>query len=168
MGLLKSNVDSDLYFKVVENQPLILVLYVGDLFFGEEQHIAWCKREPALEFEMKDVGFMHYFLGLEVWQRPGEIILAQGKYIVDNLKRFGMMECKSMSTPMISNLKKLHDSNFGSKLVDPTMYRKLIGSLMYVIHTRLDVRFVVSALSQFMAEPMHRHWVEAKHILRYL
>jgi hypothetical protein len=72
---------------------------------------------------MKDLGLMHYFLGLEVWKRHGKIFLAEGKYTVDVLKRFGMMDCKSMSTPMIMNLRKLHDSNTGLDLVDPTMYR---------------------------------------------
>jgi hypothetical protein len=76
---------------------------------------------------MKYLGLMHYFLGLEVWQRQGEIFLAQGKYIVDVLKRFGMMDCKSMSTLMITNMRKMHDSDTGSTLVDPTMYRQLIG-----------------------------------------
>jgi hypothetical protein len=73
-----------------------------------------------------------------------------------------------MSTPMVSNLKKLHESNFGSDLVEPSLYRQLIGSLMYLIHTRPDICFVVSAFSQFMSEPRHRHWIVAKHILRYL
>jgi hypothetical protein len=61
-----------------------------------------------------------------------------------------MMDCKSMSTSMVTNLKKLHDSNTGSYLVDPTMYRQLIGSLMYMIHTRLDICYAVIAMSQFM------------------
>jgi hypothetical protein len=103
---------------------------------------------------MKDLGLMHYFLGLEVWQRQGKIFLAQGKYIVDVLNRFGMMDCKYMSTPMITNLRKLHDSNTGSDLVDPTMYRQLIGSMMYMIHTRLDICYAVIAMSQFMTEPI--------------
>ena len=115
---------------------MILVLYVDNLFLtGEEKQIAWCKRELTSEFEMKDLGPMHYFLGLEVWQNPGEIFLAQGKYTVDILRKFGMMDCKSMATPMVSNLKKLHDSDTESDLVDPTMYRHLIGSLMYLVHT---------------------------------
>ena len=84
---------------------------------------------------MKNLGMMHYFLGLEVWQRQGEIFLAQGKYIMDVLKRFGIMDFKSMSTPMVTNLRKLHDSDSSSYLVDPTMYRQLIGSLMYMICT---------------------------------
>jgi hypothetical protein len=102
---------------------------------------------------MKDLGLMHYFLGLEVWQRQGKTFLAQGKYIVDVLKRFGMMDCKSMSTLMITNLRKLHDSDTGSDLVDPTMYRQLIGSLMYMIHIRPDICYAVIAMSQFMTEP---------------
>jgi hypothetical protein len=52
-----------------------------------------------------------------------------------------------MSTPMITNLRKLHDSDTGSDLVDPTMYRKLIGSLMYMIHTRIDICYAMIAMS---------------------
>lgn len=65
----------------------------------------------ASEFEMKDLGLLHYFLGLEVWQKPGEIILSQGKYIVEILQKFGMMECKTMVTPMDTNMKKLASSD---------------------------------------------------------
>ena len=102
-----------------------------DLFLtGEEKMIAQCKREITSEFVMKDMGLMHYFLGLEVWQRPDEIFLSQGKYAVDILQRFGMQECKPMSTPMVSNLKKLHEIASCSKPVDPILYRQLIGSLM--------------------------------------
>jgi hypothetical protein len=72
---------------------------------------------------MKYLVLMHYFLGLEVWQRQGKIFLAQGKYTVDVLNRLGIMYCKSMSTPMITSLRKLHDSDTSSDLVDPTMYR---------------------------------------------
>jgi hypothetical protein len=75
------------------------------------------------EFEMKDLGLMHYYLGLEVWQKPGEIFLGQGKYVITILQIFGMMDCKSMETPMVTNLKKLRDSD--SDLVDPSMYRQV-------------------------------------------
>ena len=73
-----------------------MVLYVDDLFFtGNEKLMIWCKKKLASMFEMKDIGLMHYFLGLEVWQRHKEIFLGQGKYTIDILKRFGMLECKS-------------------------------------------------------------------------
>jgi hypothetical protein len=77
------------------------------------------KRKLATEFEMKDMGMMHYFLGLEV--KPDEIFLNQGKYTVKILKRFKMMDCKAMPTPMVTNLKLLSDTS--SKTVDATMYR---------------------------------------------
>jgi hypothetical protein len=169
LGFQKSDVDANMYFKVRGNQPVILIMYVDDLFITRDEGIiAWCKREITSKFDMKDLGLMHYFLGLEVWQRQGEIFLAQGKYTMDVLKSFGMMDCKSMSTPMVTNLRKLHDSDTGSDFVDPTMYRKLIGSLMYMIHTKLDICYAMISLSQFMTEPRHRNWVETKHILRYL
>ena len=68
LGFLKSDVDSNLYFKVVENQPLIPVLYVDDIFLTrEEKLIIECKRELTSEFDMKYLGLMHYFLGLDIW-----------------------------------------------------------------------------------------------------
>ena len=89
-GFTRSNADPNLYFKVDRERPLILVLYVDDLFLiGVDPLIHKCKRELASEFEMKDLGLMHYVLGLEVWQRLGDIFLSQGKYFVKLLERFG-------------------------------------------------------------------------------
>jgi hypothetical protein len=169
LGFTKSDADPNLYYKVIDGDPLFLVLYVDDLFLtGAARLIVGCKRELAFEFEMKELGLVHHFLGLEVWQRPSEIFLEQGKYIVEILSKFGMMDCKSMATPMMTNLKKLSDSASDSDLVDPTMYMQLIGSLMYLVNTRSDICFAVSSLSQFMFEPRQFHWVSAKHVLRYL
>ena len=70
---------------------------------------------------MKDLGMMHYFLGMEVWQNEDGISLGQGKYAVEILKRFKMMNCKAMTTPMVANLKLLSVSS--SESVDATMYR---------------------------------------------
>jgi hypothetical protein len=121
LGFTKSKEDSNLYYKVVDGGPVILLLYVDDLFLtGNEKLIVECKRNLASEFEMKDLGMMHYFLGLEVWQRPDGIFLNQGKYAVEILKRFGMMDCKAMPTPMVTNLKLLCDTS--SEIVDATMY----------------------------------------------
>eukprot|EP00253_Pinus_taeda_P016698 PITA_16698 len=114
----------------------------------------------------KDIGLMHYFLGLEVWQEEGHFFLGHGKYIVDILSRFHMQDCRPMSTPMITNWKKLHASD--SESVDPTLYRQLIGSLMYLVNTRQDICFAVNTMSQFMCELRKVHSVAAKHILRYL
>jgi hypothetical protein len=75
-GFTKSIADPNLYINIVHNHPIILVLYVDDLFLaGEKNLIAQTKRELSTEFEMKDLGLMHYFLGLEVWQKPCDIFL---------------------------------------------------------------------------------------------
>jgi hypothetical protein len=90
MGFQQSEVDLNLYFLVGE-VPHILVLYVYDLFLtGDEQLIADCKVNLVVEFEMKDLGLLHYFLGLEVWKHDGRFFLGQGKYIVEILRRFKM------------------------------------------------------------------------------
>jgi hypothetical protein len=167
LGFTKSKADSNLYYKVVDGGPVILLLYVDDLFLtGDEKLIVECKRKLVAEFEMKDLGMMHYFLGLEVWQKPDEIFLNQGKYVVEILKRFRMMDCKAMSTPMVTNLKLLSDTS--SETVDATMYRQMIGSLMYLTNTRPDICFAVNTLSQYMVEPRSVHLIAEKHVLRYL
>ena len=100
---------------------MILLLYVDDLFVtGMDGLITDTKRKLAVEFEMKDLGMMHCFLGMEVWQSTYEIFLGQGKYAVEILKRFGMMDCKAIATSMESNLKLLSDAS--SEMVDATMY----------------------------------------------
>jgi hypothetical protein len=77
-----------------------------------------------------------------------------------------MMDCKAMPTPMVTNLKLLSDTS--SATVDATMYRQMIGSLMYLTNTRPDIYFVVNTLSHFMVEPRSVHLVATKHVMRYL
>jgi hypothetical protein len=86
---------------------------------------------------MKDL--MHYYLGLKVWQSPEKIFLNQGKYAVEILKRFDMLECKSMNTPMEAKLKLLVDTS--SELVDATLYNQIIGSVMHLTNTRPNICF---------------------------
>ena len=76
------------------------------------------------------------------------------------------MECKAMTTPMTSNLNLLSDAS--SKAIDATMYHQMIGSLMYLTNTRLDIFSAVNTLIQFLMDPRHVHLIAAKHILRYL
>ena len=104
MGFQKSEVDPNIYFIMVGDDPLILLLYVDDLFITRrERPITACKKDLAAEYEMTDIGMMYYFLGLEVWQEPGHIFLGQGKYVVDILRIFRMEDCRSMSIPMVTN-----------------------------------------------------------------
>ena len=162
MGFSKNKVDHNLSYKVVKFVPIILLLYVDDLFLtGNEKQIMESKKKLTEEFEMKNLGLMHYFLGLEVWQSSEGIFLNQGKYVVEILKR-----CKVMATPMDSNLKLLADDSL--ELVVVTHYRQIIGSLMYLTNTRPNICFAVNTLSQFLDQPRRVHLVAAKHVMRYL
>ena len=110
---------------MVGGVPLILLLYVDDLFITRGEHlIEACKNDLASKFEMTDLELMHYYLGMEVWQEDGHVFLGQGKYVADILKRFQMEKCRPMFTPMITNWKKLHA--FEGELVDPTLYNQLV------------------------------------------
>ena len=130
---------------------MILLLYVDDQFLiGDEKLIFDSKRKLIVEFKMKDLSKVHYFLGLEVWQKPSEIFLSQGKYAVEILKRFGMMDCKSVTMPMTTNLKLFGDTTY--ETIDATLYKKMIGSLMYLKNTRPNICFSVNTLSQYMVE----------------
>ena len=125
MGFVKSEVDANLYYLVVGAEILILVLYVDNMFLTSSlRFIVDCKRNLAEEFKLKDLGLMQYFLRMEVWQIDGEIFLGQGKYCIQILKIFGMEDYKAMSTPMITNWKKVDTTK--EKDVDPTLSRQLI------------------------------------------
>jgi hypothetical protein len=106
LGFTKGSADPNLYFKVVDDGPVIVMLYVDDLFLtGVENLISECKIKLVVDFEMKDLRMMHYFLGLEVWQRKDAIFLNQGKFVVEILKRFRMLDCKEITTLMVSNIR---------------------------------------------------------------
>eukprot|EP00253_Pinus_taeda_P004791 PITA_04791 len=135
---------------------------------GADPLIHKCKRELASEFEMKDLGLMHYFLRLEVWQKPGEIFLSQGKYVVKILERFSMVDCKPVTIPMELDFKMLSGSAVGPVLRNATEYRQLVGAFMFLVNSRPDICFAVNTLSQHMVEPHHIHWIGAKNLLRYL
>ena len=138
---------------------IILILYVDDLLTtGDDHLIDQCKKDLIKEFEMKDLGLLHYFLGLEVWQNSDNIILNQGKYTLDILIELRMWNCRSMSSPMETNLHKLKEANAESPSVDST-YKQMIGSLMYLVNTRPDILYAINVLSQLMCEPKKIHLV---------
>ena len=163
LGYAKNEADQNLYFKTEGDDMIILVLYVDDLLITSEEHlIKKCKQELTTEFEMKDLGLLHYFLELEVWQQDNCIILNQGKYTIDILTKFGMMECKPAATPMEINLHKLKDEMNKYEAADPTYYRQIIGSLMYLVNTHPDIFYATHTLSQFMCAPKKIHLHVAK------
>ena len=112
------------------------------------------------------MGELTFFLGLQVHQSPRGIFLSQSKYALEILKKFGMQTCDTYATPM-THTKKL-DADLHGKLVDPTKYRSIIGSLMYLTASRPDIVFAVYLCSRYQSRPTETHLSEAKRILRYI
>jgi hypothetical protein len=115
---------------------------------------------------MKDLGLLHYFLGLEIWKRDCELFVSQGKYAREILGKFHMEGCKPMDNPLPGNWRK-EDATSG-EVVDATIYRQLVGSLMYLVNMRLDIFYAVNQLSQAMVNPTKIFWKAGKHVLRYM
>ena len=90
-----------MFYKVADGNQEILLLYLDDLFgTGEGKLILDSKGKLITDFELENLSIIHNFLDREVWQKPREIMVSQGKYAVEILKGFGMMDWESMSTPM--------------------------------------------------------------------
>jgi hypothetical protein len=167
LSFTKSEADEKLYQIVVEGKLLIIFLYVDDLILtGDDKLIHSCKEDLMKDFEMKDLGLLHYFLGLEIWQQDGELFVSQSKYTREILGKFHMEGCKPMDTPLPGNWRK-EDATSGG-IVDAIVYRQLVGSLMYLVNTRPDIFYAVNQLSQAMVKPTKLFWKAGKHVLRYL
>eukprot|EP00253_Pinus_taeda_P028105 PITA_28105 len=133
---------------------------------NNESYIASIEKELGKSFKMIDLGYVHYYLGIEVTQHSKSIFLSQKKYIGDLLNRFGMTKCNPLTTPMEQNLKLTYIK--GKEFEDATKYRQLVGSLNYLTTTRSDISCVVGILSRFMQNPCEGHWSTGKRVPRYL
>ncbi|KAD2204143.1 hypothetical protein E3N88_41639 [Mikania micrantha] len=165
----RSENEPTVYVKRSRNKELVIIcLYVDDIIYTESSNelVAEFKQHMMTEFDMTDIGILRYFLGLEVTQSNAGIFLSQRKYAKDLLNKFGMMNCKTVTTPMISNEKLQMDD--GGAMVDSYMYRSLNGGLMYLTHSRPDISFAVGIVARFMQHPSTYHLGAVKRILRYV
>eukprot|EP00253_Pinus_taeda_P032314 PITA_32314 len=160
--------DNTVYTKKVGNSLIILVLYVDDLILtgSDPNLINHVKSSPKKKFEMTDLGHLHYFLGLQVLQSKEGISLSQSKYACNILRHFHMEDCKPAPSPFQSGVKL--SVSCTSPEVDATLYRQLVGKLLYLTHTRPDLSFAVGLVARFMQNPRESHWKAAKRILRYV
>ncbi|XP_066310008.1 uncharacterized mitochondrial protein AtMg00810-like [Miscanthus floridulus] len=120
----------------------------------------------AAHFRMSDLDALSYYLGIKVRQGKEELTLGQSAYACKLLERSDMTECKPCVTPMEERL-KLTKASTAAK-VDATLYRSIVGGLRYLVHTRLDITFVVGYVSRFMEDPREDHWAVVKRPLRYV
>ncbi|KAJ4703138.1 Retrovirus-related Pol polyprotein from transposon TNT 1-94 [Melia azedarach] len=146
----------------------ILIVYVDDIILtgDHEEETLKLKEFLAKEFEIKDLGSLKYFLGMEVARSKKGISVSQRKYVLDLLKETRMLGCKPIDTPMDPTIKlRAMDDNAP---VDKGRYQRLVGKLIYLSHTRPDISFPVSVVSQFMNNPTEEHMEAVFRILRYL
>ncbi|XP_024047906.1 uncharacterized protein LOC112101459 [Citrus clementina] len=132
---------------------------------NDEEEREALQKYLSREFGMKDLGALKYFLGIEVSRSKGGIFLSQRKYALDLLHEMGMTACQPIDTP-IEGLKFCITSD--QVPVDKGRYQRLIGRLMYLSHTKPDLAYALSVVSQFMYNPGEQHMKAVMRILRYL
>ncbi|GJS76184.1 retrovirus-related pol polyprotein from transposon TNT 1-94 [Tanacetum coccineum] len=160
-------VDNTLFIKKKSPNLIIVQIYVDDIIFGSTfQDI--CDEFAKImhdEFEMSMMGELNFFLVLQIKQMEDGIFFNQSKYIKEMLKKFGLEDSKPMKTLMSSNTKLMKDEECES--VDSTKYRGMIGSLLYLTTSRLDIMFSVCLCARFQEAPKTSHLEAVKRIFRY-
>jgi hypothetical protein len=136
-------VNTTLFTKKIVKDLFVLQIYVDNIIFGSTNQDYYDEfgKMMANEFEMSMIRELSYFLSLQIKQLKNGTFVSQGKYIKDIFKKFGMQDAKGISTPMGTNGSL--DSDASGNMVDQTMYRSMIGSLLYVTASRPDVMFNV-------------------------
>lgn len=167
-GYVQSKADYSLFTKKDSTSFTAILVYVDDLVLAGNDltEIHAIKSLLDRKFSIKDIGELKYFLGFEVARSHLGISLYQRKYSLDLLQDTGLLGCKPSSTPMHPKIKIGKD--IGTRLSNPSSYRRLIGKLLYLTHTRPDICYAVSRLSQFLETPTDIHQQAALRIIRYL
>ncbi|GJY48139.1 retrovirus-related pol polyprotein from transposon TNT 1-94, partial [Tanacetum coccineum] len=163
----KGIVDPTLFTRRHGGDILLVQVYVNDIIFGSTNP-DFLKRFSNLmknNFEMSMMGELKFFLGLQVHQSPRDIFISQSQYAIELLKKHGLDECVSISTPMAT---ERLDADLQGTPTDQTIYRRMIGGLMYLTASRPDIAFATFVYARYQARPMVKHLKEVKRIFRYL
>ena len=146
----------------------ILIVYVDDIVLtgSDKEELERLKRRPGAEFEIKDLGTLKYFLGMEFARSKEGIFVNQRKYVLDLLGETRQLGCKPVETPIVPNIKLLPSKD--NEVKDKERYQRLVGRLVYLSHTHPDIAFAISMVSQFMHACGQQHFDIVYRILRYL
>ena len=167
-GFKREYANQTLFVKNDEDYLLVAQVYVDDIMFGatiEDWAIEFSK-EMKKEFEMSMVGELTFFLGLQVKQKKEDIFVSQEKYARNIVKKFGLDSKKHAFTPMSSSTKLNVDSS--GVEVSPTLYRSIIGSLLYLTASRPDIAFNIGVCARYQAALKESHLTTVKRIIRYI
>jgi hypothetical protein len=167
-GFISSQSDPSLYILHHSQFTMYFLIYVDDIILTSSNTSAIDELLGLLrvEFAIKDLGGLNFFLGMEVVPTSSGVLLTQQRYIADILAHTKMVDAKPVNTPMAfsTNLSLFDDDPFSNT----TLYRSTVGALQYLSIIRPDIAFTMNKLSQCMHKPTHLHWQSIKHLLRYL
>jgi len=167
-GFKRGTIDNTLFILHDKSDILLVQIYVDDIVFGSTNE-KMCKHFSEImssEYEMSMMGELTYFLGLQVKQTSDGIFINQEKYVRDLLKKYQFDSVSSKDTPISAPLTL--DSDPNGKQVDPTKYRGMVGSLMYLTASRPDIMFATCLCARFQSDPREAHANAVKRIFRYL
>ena len=163
-----SLVDSSIFIFHSNNVVIFLLVYIDDILVTGNNKASISSLIYALqqEFPLKDLGELTFFLGIEVARTPTQLHLQQTKYITNLLHKNGMVGAKPYSAPCVPGSQL--SSSAGDPLLDPSIYRQVVGALQYCTLTRPDIAYSVNQLCQHLHSPTTLHWIVVKRVLRYL
>ncbi|XP_050147355.1 uncharacterized mitochondrial protein AtMg00810-like [Malus sylvestris] len=143
LGFTNTYSDSSLFVKHVDGSIVILLLYVDDIIITESatSAIQQVITDLTKEFDIKDLGSLHFFLGIQISRTSNDLFLSQAKYVVDLLKKIEMMDAKPVATSCLPSNRLLKDD--GHPFNNHALYRSVVGALQYLIFTRPDIAFSV-------------------------
>ena len=162
LGFTASAANSSLFIFFSANTIIYFLLYVDDIIVTRNDLAQVAHLIPTFGyvFELKDLGPLNYFLGIQITQTTYGLTLTQSKYTSDVLHRFHMENSKATKTPCCPSTKLVPYD--GVALSDLTKYRSMVGALQYLTFTHLDIAFSVHQLCQFMSHPTTTHLEAAK------
>jgi histone deacetylase 1/2 len=170
LGFHASKADTSLFYFNKEGITVFVLIYVDDIIVASSSQEATTRLLSNLkkDFALKDLGELHYFLGMEVNKVRDGIILSQDRYASDLLAKVNMVNCKPVCTPLSTSekLSAYKGTHLGPS--DAKNYRSVVGALQYLTLTRPDISFAVNKVCQFLHAPTDIHWMTVKRILRYV
>lgn len=177
IGFLQNPADSNVYVYTKGGYLVVLALYVDDAILASNNRelLNWAKGMLHKQYDMKDIGPLTFVLGVQLLRdrETHTLVLHQTKYIDETLRRFNLQDAKPVSTPgcvgvKLSTLQCPQDDD-DQEAMSQIPYRHAVGCLNYIsCWTRPDIQHSVSAVSQYLENPGHEHWMAVKRILRYL
>ncbi|KAJ1700212.1 hypothetical protein LUZ63_008724 [Rhynchospora breviuscula] len=167
-SFIRGKMDTTLFTKKRDDHLLLVQIYVDDIIFGSTNATLAQEFSSLMssEFEMSMMGELNFFLGLQIKQLHDGIFISQTKYAKELIKKFGVEDSKSLDTPMSKSANI--DADEKGKPMDITLYRGIIGSLLYLTASRPDIMYAVCLCARYQANPKESHHKAVKRILRYV